>query len=219
MDDLFTDEELSRIRKSIAEAEDRTSGEIVPFIVPSSDSYDVAVWRGAGAGVIAALLVALMIFQFYEGWGLGWLHEGWGTALLVLAAGTLGGLLARFIPPVKRLLVGTDTLAERVHDRAMEAFLEEEVFDTRERTGILLFISLFEHRIEVVGDSGINRQVDDEDWMHVVERIQKGIRNDRLADGLVDAIEMCGQLLERKGVELRSDDPNELSDSVRMRDE
>jgi putative membrane protein len=219
MENLFTREELTRIRSAIAGVEDRTSGEIVPYIVPASDSYDVAVWRGAAAGVLIAVLVALMIFQFYEGWGLAWLHEGWGTALLVLVAGMLGGLTARFIPPVKRLLVGTGGLAERVHDRAIKAFLEEEVFDTRNRTGILLFISLLEHRIEVIGDSGINRQVEDDDWIHIVERIQKGIRNDRLADGIIEAVEMCGRLLEKKGVDVHSDDFNELSDSVRLRDE
>lgn len=219
MEDLFTDEELVRIREAIAEAEERTAGEIVPYVVPQSDSYDVAVWRGAGGGVLAAVFAALMIFQFYEGWGLGWLHEGWGTALLVLAAGTLGGVVARYVRPVTRLLAGADRLANRVHARALEAFLEEEVFDTRDRTGILLFISLLEHRIEVVGDSGINEQVDDEDWIHVVERIRDGLRNGRLADGLIEAIDMCGHLLERKGVDIRPDDANELGDSVRLRKE
>jgi putative membrane protein len=97
----------------------------------------------------------------------------------------------------------------------MQAFVEEEVFDTRDRTGILLFVSLREHRIEVLGDAGINQQVDPDDWVEVVARIQRGIQNDNLTEGLVEAIEMCGQLLERKGVDLRADDENELTDTVR----
>ncbi|PSQ68554.1 MAG: hypothetical protein BRD26_08095, partial [Bacteroidetes bacterium QH_1_64_81] len=94
-------------------------------------------------------------------------------------------------------------------------FVEEEVFDTRDRTGILLFVSLREHRIEVVGDTGINQQVEADDWAEVVTRIRRGIQNDNLTEGLVEAIERCGRLLEEKGVDIRPDDENELTDTVR----
>ena len=106
-----------------------------------------------------------------------------------------------------------------VHGRAMRAFVEEEIFSTRERTGILLFISLLEHRIEVVGDTGINQKVTPDEWTDVVVRVREGIKAGKLADGLVAAIEMCGELLERVGVEIRPDDINELSDDVRLRDD
>lgn len=217
MENLFTDEQLGRIRQAIAEAEERTAGEIVPYIVPQSDTYDVAAWRGAVFAALGALFGAIMIFQFYSGWGLGWLHQGWGTALLTLGAGAVGGGAARFIRPLRRVLAGAEMLSDRVHSRALNAFLDEEVFDTRDRTGILLFVSLLEHRIEVVGDTGINRRVDSDDWVHVVERIRDGIKQGDLARGLIEAIEMCGHLLEKKGVDVQPDDDNELSDSVRLR--
>ena len=101
----------------------------------------------------------------------------------------------------------------------MRAFVEEEVFLTRDRTGILLFISLFEHRIEVLGDAGINRHVTADEWTDVVLRIREGIRGGHLADGLVEAIGMCGHLLDRGGIEVRPDDENELPDGVRIRKE
>jgi putative membrane protein len=204
-----------RIRDAVGRAEERTAGEIVPVVVPRSDNYEMAVWRGAGASVLLVLLVVLLTLRFYDGWGLGWLFAPWGVALSVLTAGTVGALLARYVYPVQRLLAGGDHLDETVHRRAMQAFVEEEVFDTRDRTGILLFVSLREHRIEVLGDAGINQQVDPDDWVEVVARIQRGIQNDNLTEGLVEAIEMCGQLLERKGVDLRADDENELTDTVR----
>jgi putative membrane protein len=102
-----------------------------------------------------------------------------------------------------------------VHRRALQSFVEEEVFATRDRTGILLFVSLREHRIEVLGDTGINEQVEPDDWAEIVARIRRGIRNDNLTEGLVEAIGMCGRLLERRGVNIRPDDTNELSDTVR----
>lgn len=219
MEQPFTEEELARIRQAVAEAEGRTSGEIVPYLVPQSGRYGVAVWRGASIAAVVALLVALLIYQFYTGWGLGWLHTGWGVALVTLGAGTLGALLAAYVSPLKRLLAGSDELVQQVHDRAMRAFVEEEVFLTRNRTGILLFISLFEHRIEVLGDTGINQHVTPDEWTDVVLRIREGIRSGHLADGLVEAIEMCGHLLDRGGIEIKPDDTNELPDSVRIRKE
>ncbi|WP_263786459.1 TPM domain-containing protein [Salinibacter grassmerensis] len=215
MDTMIDGLDQDRIRDAVGRAEERTAGEIVPVVVPRSDDYEVAVWRGIGAATLLVLTGVLLTLQFYDGWGLGWLFAPWGVALSVLVAGTVGGVLTRYVYPLQRLLVGSDRLDETVHRRAMQAFVEEEVFDTRDRTGILLFVSLREHRIEVLGDAGINQQVEPDDWADVVARIQRGIQNSNLTEGLVEAVEMCGSLLERKGVEIRPDDENELTDSVR----
>ncbi|MCS4192834.1 putative membrane protein [Salinibacter ruber] len=215
MDTMIDGLDQDRIRDAVGRAEERTAGEIVPVVVPRSDDYEVAVWRGVGAATLVVLTGVLLTLQFYDGWGLGWLFAPWGVALSVLVAGTVGGVLARYVYPLQRLLVGSDRLDEIVHRRAMQAFVEEEVFDTRDRTGILLFVSLREHRIEVLGDAGINRQVEPDDWANVVARIQRGIQNNNLTEGLVEAVETCGGLLERKGVDIRPDDENELTDSVR----
>lgn len=215
MDTMIDRLDLDRIREAVGRAEERTAGEIVPVVVPRSDDYEEAIWRGVGAAILLTLLAVLLTLRFYTGWGLGWLFAPWGVALSVLAAGTVGALLVRYIYPLQRLLAGNERLDETVHRRAMQAFVEEEVFDTRDRTGILLFVSLREHRIEVLGDAGINRQVEPDDWAEVVARIRRGIQNDNLTDGLVEAIEMCGRLLEWKGVEVQPDDENELTDTVR----
>lgn len=118
-----------------------------------------------------------------------------------------------------RRLVGRTLLDVRVHRRALQAFLTEEVFNTRDRTGILLFVSLREHRIEVLGDTGINAQVPPEAWADVVATLRHHIKTaGDLTAGLVDAIEQCGRLLERKGVAIRPDDTDELSNRVRTPD-
>lgn len=217
MKDLFSEADRQRIREAVAHAEGRTSGEIVPYIVPQSSRYDVSVWRGASLAALLALGVALGVMQFYDGWGLSWLYASWGVALLTLVAGTLGAVAVAFVPPLKRWLAGPFLLDRRVHQRAMQAFVEEEVFNTRDRTGILIFISLLEHRIEVYGDAGINQNVTPDEWTDVVLRIRQGIREGRITDGLVEAIAMCGELLERGGVTIRPDDVNELPDDIRIR--
>jgi putative membrane protein len=215
MDTMIDRLDLDRIREAVSRAEERTAGEIVPVVMPRSDDYTDAIWRGTGAAVLLTLMAVMLTLRFYTGWGLGWLFAPWGVALSVLAAGTVGALLTRYIYPLQRLLAGSERLDETVHRRALQAFVEEEVFDTRDRTGILLFVSLREHRIEVLGDTGINQHVEPDDWAEVVARIRRGIKNDNLTEGLVEAVEMCGRLLERKGVDVRPDDENELTDTVR----
>jgi putative membrane protein len=219
MDPILTDADLDRVRRAVGEAEQRTSGEIVPYVVEQSGSYEVAVWRGASGAALLAMGIAVLLLQFYTGWGLGWLYTNWGMALLASLAGVIGAVLTAAVAPLKRLLAGREQMARRVHRRASLAFLEEEVFDTRDRTGILLFVSLFEHRIEVLGDAGISEQVSDEEWIEIVDTIRTGIKGGHFADGLVEAIGMCGRLLERKGVAIRHDDTDELPDDVRLREE
>ncbi len=216
MSEIISKQGMAAVEAAVKEAEQLTSGEIVPFIVKKSSTYPVATWRGGAIFGLVGLMTVLLLGQFYAGWSLGWLFTvgGTGSAALVLSA--LGVLLVRSLPAVERFFAGSSSMTRAVRDRSMRAFVEEEVFDTRERTGILIFVSLFEHRVEVVGDSGINARVEPDDWVHVVEDILKGIRDGEMADGLVSAVQRCGSLLEEKGVEIREDDSNELSDSVRF---
>lgn len=219
MPPVLSEADLERVRRAVGEAEQRTSGEIVPYVVERSGSYEVAVWRGASGAALLAMGLGVLLLQFYDGWGLGWLYTNWGMALLASLAGVVGAALAAAVAPLKRLLVGAGQMAVRVHRRASLAFLEEEVFQTRDRTGILLFVSLFEHRIEVLGDTGISEQVSDDEWIEIVDTIRAGIKEDHFADGLVEAVGMCGRLLEKKGLAIRPDDTDELPDDVRLREE
>lgn len=216
---VLSEADLARVEAAVGIAERRTSGEIVPYIVRQSADYDAAVWRAASAGALVATALVLALAALYGGWSLAWTSSPWAVAGASVGGGLAGALLGAFVPGIRRAAAGPGALTAEVHRRAAQAFLDEEVFNTRDRTGILLFVSLFEHRIEVLGDAGINEKVETAEWVEVVERIRVGILHKDLAGGLVAAIEMCGDLLERRGVEVRHDDTDELSDRVRLRDE
>lgn len=209
----FSSEDLDRIKAAVAEAEGKTSGEIVPYYVEASDDYDEAVWRGGiFFGVLA--LFAFFLIRTFSGY---WLPFGVNEILLgILLAAGIGMALAMWVRPVRRWFAGRALLDRRTAARALEAFVEEEVFQTRDRTGILLFMSVFEHRVHVIGDSGINARVQQSDWDGVVELIVGGMKSGRPAEGLVRAIQKCGDLLQLKEVERRGDDTNELSDGLRI---
>jgi putative membrane protein len=209
---LLSDADREAVRAAVAEAEKRTSGEIVPYVVPASDAYPNAIWKGAAFGALAGPLLALALHRLWDLWGSHF--ELW--LLVPSAAGAaIGFLLAAFVPPVKRWLAGDEMLELRTRQRAEMAFLEEEVFRTRERTGILLFLSLFEHRVVVLADSGIHTLVQPGQWDGIAAAIASSIRAGRAREALLEAIRSCGDLLERHGVARRADDVNELPDELR----
>ena len=211
----FSQQDLLRIRQAVQDAELKTSGEIVPFIVEQSDGYERAVWRGASAAGALAVLAFFAVHFFTPLW----LPFRLPAVLAAMMAAFCAGMaLTQFVHPVKRLFAGPALMQKRVRQRAAEAFIAEEVFDTRERTGILLFVSLLEHHVLVVGDSGINARVKQAEWDDVVQTVIKGIRRGSIAEGLIEAIGKCGVLLERRGVERKVDDSDELRDDLRMSD-
>jgi len=210
---LFSAGDLELITAAVRQAERKTSGEIVPYFVERSDAYEEAVWRGGALlGSLAAFVLA-SIHLFSEQWhGLGLVE----VVLLVGGASGLGMALVYWIPALKRLLAGDTLLEQRVAQRAAQAFIAEEVFQTRDRTGILLFLSHLEHKVLVVGDSGINSKVDQSEWENVVSTMVKGVNEGRPAEGLIEAIDICGMLLQKHGVKRRKKDVNELSNRLRV---
>jgi putative membrane protein len=212
---LFRDTDLEAVRAAVAEAEQKTSGEIVPYVVEESDGYPGALWKGTALGAFAGPLIAEAIYFLGDFWG--GLVPLW-IALPSAAGGALGFLLAAYVPVIKRWLAGAEVLDLRTRQRAEMAFLEQEVFRTRDRTGILLFLSLFEHRVVVLGDSGINQKVEPGQWDGIVQTVVAGIRSGRPGEALVAAIRQCGELLERYGVAIRPDDRDELENELRRGD-
>lgn len=207
--------ELESIRAAVAEAEKRTSGEIVPYFVEESDAYPGALWKGTALGAFAGALLAEAVFFLGDFWG--GLIPLW-IALPAAAGGAAGFLLTAWVPAVRRWMAGDALLDLRTRQRAEMAFLEQEVFRTRDRTGILLFLSLFEHRVVVLGDSGINQKVEPGQWDGIVRTVVDGIRAGRPGEALASAIRQCGELLERHGVAIRPDDRDELSNELRRGD-
>ena len=209
---VFSESDLEAVRRAVGGAERRTSGEIVPYVVGASDDYLEASWRGATLGALLGALAAALVHELAGLWG------GWFAAWVVappLAGGAIGFLAATFLHPVRRLLIDDATVERNVRRRAEQAFLHEEVFRTRDRTGILVFLSLFERRVTVLADSGIAAVVAQGDWDAIVADLVAGIRAGRTAQALVEGIAACGAVLERHGVEIKPDDRDELSDALR----
>ncbi|HEX2164167.1 MAG TPA: hypothetical protein VHM02_09480 [Thermoanaerobaculia bacterium] len=211
VDRFLRPEDLAAVEAAVRDAETASGGEIVPYVVDASDAYPGSLWTGAAWGAVGAPLAAAALFAGLDPWG-GW--PLWMT-LPPLAGAAAGWLAARWSEPLRRALVPAAVAERRVEQRAATAFLDEEVFLTRERTGVLLFVSLFEHRVVVLADAGIHRRVPAGAWDAVVAEAVAGLRAGKHGTSLVEAVRRIGELLAAHGVPRAAGDTDELTDRVR----
>jgi len=209
----FSSEDLARIKAAVFEAESKISGEIVPVFVESSGRYTIANYRGGLVAAISTFLTIIFLDRYAPQYAI---YDPLMILVIFLGAGILGGLASHYIPSIRRLLANQHHLDAATRVRAERAFLEEEVFNTRERTGILIFVSFFEQEVIVMADKGISKVVEQKEWDALVRLIIDGIRRNKLADGLEAAIKRSGEILLEKGFLRAEDDINELGDDLRI---
>lgn len=205
----LTNTEKESIKEAVAKAEQTTRGEIVPMILKSSDNYPAAHFRAAiFLGFILGF--GLYYFPFYEvDDSLYYLWTVFGAMLI--------GYFVSFNHKIKRFFLSKKEIAEEVHQRALEGFFYEGVHNTKERTGILLFISALEHRAELIADCGINEKVDKDAWDRILTSMLKEFKNGNTSEAIARAIKECGELLTKhfpKTAEEHKTDPNELKDEI-----
>lgn len=210
--EFFSDRDLAAIEEAVRGAEGRTSGEIVPYAVEQSDGYASATRSAALVLGGGASLAAAAVHAWIGIWGI---PSTFWIAAPPLLGGAIGWLAAATVPAIRRWFVPRALLEERTWERAVQAFHAEEVFATRERTGILIFVSLFERRVIVLADRGIAAKVAATEWEGVVAEAVRGIRDREPGTALARAIRSCGEILERHGVLRSGDDRDELRDGMR----
>ena len=214
LETFFSKADREAIRAATTAAETKTAGELVVYVTERCDPHPEVAWKGALiGGALGALCAAIFV------WRLG----GWGAPdylwiLIGFQLGLVAGWIASRFDAVARRLVAEDALDGRVEGRAAEAFLDEQVFATRERTGVLIFVALFEHRVLILADEGIDERVADEAWDEISGELALGIRRGTPAQALIRAVERCADLLEAHGVH-PADSRNEISDEPRFRRE
>ena len=80
-------------------------------------------------------------------------------------------------------------------ERAVTLFGKLRVWDTEHNNGVLIYLLLAEHAIEIVADRGIDSRVDDAEWAAMAQRMGTAFREGRFEDGLTQALEEMSALL------------------------
>jgi putative membrane protein len=207
---LLSEAEKQKIIAAVQSAEKRTSGEIVPMIVSSSYHYPMAAVRGAA---LVAFPLALGLTPLAGGYlWLGSQNMWIFVALLVLLFGCLHQLVAHS-PGLKRLFISRAEIEEEVREAALVNFFSEGLHRTRDATGVLIFISLLEHKVWVLADQGINARVAADQWQTIVAGIVEGIKAGRAAEAICEGVAQVGEVLARH-FPRKAEDSDELQNLI-----
>ena len=215
-------EDHARVSAAIAEAERLSDGEIVAVTTDYSDRYhDVALhWS------VFVLIATIAIFAAFPGVLHFWFQTffgGWHpepserellTLLLVLAVAkfTVVLLILRYMP-LRLALTPTATKARRVRRRAVTIFKTAAERRTVGRTGILIYLSMGEHRAEIVADQAITEVTTPEVWVDAMADLLIEAKAGRFAEGIIDAIEEVGEVLAEHFPKSEGN-PNEIPDKL-----
>lgn len=196
---ILTDSEKSAISEAIKNAESQSTGELVTVIAEASDDYWFipSLW----ASLIALLVPALIIL----------VGTWWDTSTVFSAqiAVFLGLVVVFRIPVLKHALVPKSIKRLRASRVAREQFFIQGLQNTQGRTGILLFVSVAEHYVEVIADKGINDVVPAGTWDKVVNNFISKVKAGQHAQGFIAAINDCGEIM-RQHFPAADVNPNEL---------
>ncbi|MEZ4600059.1 MAG: hypothetical protein R2940_09780 [Syntrophotaleaceae bacterium] len=201
---FFSDEEKRRIEEAVEKAETRTSGEIVPMVVEAAHDYPRAEIIGGG---FFALGLASLISWYW------WHASLWSFLPAFLLLYLPCKWLIRYLPHLKRCFIANEEIDAEVRERALVAFVEQGLHHTRDETGILILICLFEHRVEVLADRGINAVVPQQTWQEIVDMIIDGLHQGQACEALCRAIGRCGAILAEQ-FPLQAGDRNELPNLI-----
>ncbi|MXP41531.1 hypothetical protein GRI75_07735 [Altererythrobacter soli] len=218
----LSEAEHKAVSDAVARAEAQTAGEIVTVVADRSDGYsDVAL---AWAAIVAFTAIAFLAFfpDFYlsvvDRMLGGWNHEWTPQQVfsLALAVGILKFAAAWAIqlwPPLKFALIPGTIKTRRALGRAIDLFKVGAERRTHGRTGILIYLSMREHRAEIVADEAIVTKVDDEVWGEAMAAMLAELKQGRLAEGMIAAVERVGAVLAEH-FPRAEDDINELPDRL-----
>ena len=224
----LTPAELGAIEAAVRDAEARTTGEIYCVVTPESSHYAETpiAWAAAVALLAPALLllggVHVSLPDFFSVWS----AEQVGQAIemsvrraliaTILLQGVLFAVTALIveIPAVRRAMTPGRLKRHRVRRRAAEQFLAKNLAATRDRTGVLIYVSLDERMAELIADEGIAGRVDAHVWERAMSALTEGLKRGQPGAGFAAAVGLCGDVLAEHFPADAKDNPNELPDAV-----
>jgi putative membrane protein len=179
-----SEQDRERISTAIRAAEAKTSGEIVCVLAQtSSDATALPILVAAVVALaLPWLLVALTAMSVHR--------------ILVLQTIVFFALAVLLcLPRARVVLVPRAARRAVAHRAAMEQFTIRGIARKKDRTGILIFVSLAERYARIIADEGIAARVPKTEWQGAVDALVAHMRSGRIADGFITAIDFCGTVL------------------------
>jgi putative membrane protein len=200
----FTADDYDSITRAVEGAEEKTSAELVVVVRPFSGSYRDAAYL-FGAIVVWLVLIFILVST--------WEIEPYTIPLEIIPF-FLVPVLLFMVTPLRRWLTTRRRRARQVQAAARDAFFTEGVHHTRAHTGVLIYLSALERRVEVLADTEVQALVPAAVWNDFVGDIREVWKRKAPARGLVVELEKLGDLLGRY-LPATTDNPNEIPNRPR----
>lgn len=201
---FFSEQAKDRTAEAVAKIEASSSAEIVVAVRTSSGHYrhsDYLFGFLCALGLLCALLFLPQPFSI----------DTW--PLEVTVAFAVGAAFCGSFEPLRRIMTSRTLMNGCVLQAARAQFYDLGISSTRDRTGILVYVSMFERRAEVVGDLGVSPAYDKATWVKAVEALNESIADGPDFDRFTEALVMLKAPLS-KALPTRADDLNELPDMM-----
>jgi putative membrane protein len=218
----LSDPERARVTAAVEAAEARSAAEIVTVLTEQSDGYsDVALVWSAIVG-LAALIALTLLPDFYlgiydritDGWEQQWHPRAvFAVATAVVTIKFVAMWLLQLWKPLRFLLIPGRIKHDRVRARALTCFRMGAEQRTVGRTGILIYLSMREHRAEIVAEEAIASKVSAEVWGEAMALMLPHLKDGRLAEGMAAAVARVGDVLAEH-FPRSIDDINEIPDRL-----
>lgn len=194
---FLTENEKASLEAKISHAESQTSAEIVTVIARKSDGYRYIPFLWAA---LLALSVPGIYYAYLAATTGGWVESDYLTAastwlypVQVLVFLGLGMVFQ--IPAARMAIIPASVKRQRAARHAREQFFLQNLHQTQGNTGVLIFVSVAEHYVEIIVDSAIASAVDDELWKQTVDDFIGHVRHRDIAKGFDHTIEQCREIL------------------------
>jgi len=180
----LTKQDYDAVSAAIREAEQRTCGQIVCVLTHASSAY-------AHIPILWSSVLAL-----FTPWPLIYFTQ-WSVQRIFLAQLIvfLVAALAFSWAPIRILLVPRAIRRARAHRAALEQFVLRGISRTRNRCGILIFVSVAEHYGRIIADESVAQKVHPSEWQAAIDVLTSQIGEGHIAAGFIAAIERCGAVL------------------------
>jgi putative membrane protein len=175
----LSDNDRSRLDLRVAETEKRTQTQIVLTLIQRSDTYEELPWKAFALGSsISGLLLLLLDWWLYD-----WYPHVTSliTVLGILACGALLALLTVILPRFAKCFLSDHRAEVEVQQYAKSLFLERELFATQKRTGILLLVSLFERRVVILLDKGLDGRLKEDDVRNIIAAMTPSLKRKQIS--------------------------------------
>lgn len=208
---ILTDNQRKEIAQYVTEGEELSGCEFVSVIVSKSGRYPIIYWKTAVIGILTISISLLLLDYFTLTFFMLPTHALWAFSLTT-------GLCTLWFPflfkNVQRKIIGRDHLDRQSLTYARDAFLQHEIFDTSHRMGILIYISVFERKVHIIADFGLDQFITEQDWKKVIKQIRPFLKKKEYHTAIIEGIKsITSRIMEHPNF-TKPDSTNELTNNA-----